>query len=152
MYDSSKDTLQHIIRVSVYIFNVVQDLLNRAVNHDHSKLESPEKEVFDKFTPILQTLEYGSQEYKDTLKEMQVGVDHHYSVNRHHAEFFVDGINGMNLIDLIEMLCDWKAAGERHIQHPQDVLKSIEINAQRFKIDPQLKQILLNTATYLWYK
>lgn len=152
MYDSLVDTKMHMLSVLSKILIIVQDLIERASNHDKSKLESPEKEIFDKFTPLLRDLEYGSQEYKNTLKDMQVGIDHHYSVNRHHPEFFVDGINGMNLVDLIEMLCDWKSAGERHTQYPGDILKSIEINSERFKIDPQLKQILFNTATYLWYK
>ena len=152
MYDSLVDTKMHMLSVLSKILIIVQDLIERASNHDKSKLESPEKEIFDKFTPLLRDLEYGSQEYKNTLKDMQVGIDHHYSVNRHHPEFFVDGINGMNLVDLIEMLCDWKSAEERHTQYPGDILKSIETNSERFKIDPQLKQILFNTATYLWYK
>lgn len=55
----------------------------------------------------------------------------------------LDGINGMTLIDLIEMMCDWKAATLRHADG--DIYKSLEINAERFKYSPQLKQILKNT-------
>jgi len=151
-YDSWKDTLEHIQNVQLKIHVVVQDLLHRAIVHDASKLQPPEKEVYDKYTPELATLEYGTDAYRETLKKMKVGIDHHYSVSRHHPEFFADGINGMNLIDLIELMCDWKAAGERHKLHPGDIFKSIEINAERFHMDEQLKQILLNTATYLWYE
>ena len=50
----------------------------------------------------------------------------------------------MNLIDLCELIADWKAASERH--NNGNLIKSIEINAERFQIDDQLKQILLNTA------
>jgi hypothetical protein len=131
---------------------VVSDLLHRAAIHDASKLEEPEKAVYDEYTPLLAGLEYGSDEYKKILIKMQVGIDHHYSVSRHHPEYFVDRINGMNLIDLLEMIVDWKAAGERHKAHPGDIFKSIEINSNRFLIDPQLKQILMNTASYLWYE
>lgn len=151
-YDSKNDTLEHIRNVQQKIFNVVSYLMDRAFNHDRSKLEEPEKSVYDLYTPNLKTLEYNSKEYKDTLIKMEVGISHYYSVSRHHPEYFADSINGMNLIDLIEMLCDWKAAGERHVDKPTDILKSIEINAERFHIDEQLKQILLNTATYLWYE
>lgn len=42
------------------------------------------------------------------------------------------------------MIADWKAASER--QNNGNLIKSIEINAKRFNIDSQLKQILLNTA------
>ncbi len=152
IYDSWHDTLEHIQNVRTKLYRVVADLLQRALEHDASKLEPPEKEVYDKYTPLLANLEYGTDAYREVLTKMKVGIDHHYSVSRHHPESFADSINGMNLIDLLEMLVDWKSAGERHKKYPGDIFKSIEINAERFKIDPQLKQILLNTATYLWYE
>lgn len=150
-YDSWKDTLNHIQNVRLKMHEVITDLLQRAAFHDCSKLEEPEKSVYDKYTLPLRTLEYNSDAYKEVTKKMKVGLDHHYSLSRHHPEFFVDGINGMNLLDIIEMLVDWKAAGERHTAKPIDIFKSIDINAERFKMEPQLVQILKNTATYLWY-
>ena len=50
----------------------------------------------------------------------------------------------MNLVDLLEMACDWMAAAERHADG--DVLKSIEINQKRFGYSDELKRILLNTV------
>jgi len=143
-YDSTQDTLVHIGNVRSKLLKVISDLADRAFIHDKSKLEEPEKSIYDKYSPALRTVEYNSKEYKAILKEMKVGIDHHYSVSRHHPEFFADGINGMNLLDVIEMIVDWKAAGERHTEKPTDILKSIEINAERFHMDEQLKQILLN--------
>jgi hypothetical protein len=151
-YDSWHDTLDHIQNVRLKIFKVVEDLLQRAALHDASKLETPEKEVYDTYTPLLRTLEYNSKEYKESLVSMKPAIEHHFSVSRHHPEYFADGINGMNLVDLLEMIVDWKAAGERHVLKPTDIFKSIEIGTERFQIEPQLKQILLNTATYLWYE
>lgn len=151
-YDSWHDTLDHIQNVRLKIFKVVEDLLQRAALHDASKLETPEKEVYDTYTPLLRTLEYNSTEYKESLVKMGPAIEHHFSVSRHHPEYFADGINGMNLVDLLEMIVDWKAAGERHVLKPTDIFKSIEIGTERFQIEPQLKQILLNTATYLWYE
>ena len=146
-FDSLRGTIEHINSVRQKIYFVISDLLDRTIKHDVSKTETPEKEIYDKYTPMLRGLEYGSKKYYDILKEMKVGIDHHYSLNRHHPEFFVDGIDGMNLIDLLEMICDWKAAGERH--EKSNIIKSIEINAERFNMSPQLKQILQNTASYL---
>lgn len=54
------------------------------------------------------------------------------------------GLEGMTLIDLIEMLCDWKGASERH--STGDIRKSIEINQERFHYSDSMKTILLNTA------
>lgn len=147
MYDSLKDTIDHINNVRIKLNKVVQDLLERMVNHDKTKTESPEKEGFDEFTPLLATTEYGSEKYWATLEAMKPITDHHYLHNSHHPQYYREGINGMNLLDLIEMLADWKAAGERH--QNGDMVKSIEINAKRFGIDEQLKQILLNTASYM---
>lgn len=149
-YDSTKDTITHIQNVRSKILKVIGDLMSRAFVHDASKLEPPEKEYYDKFTPMLWGLEYGSDAYRNVLRKMQPGIDHHYSVSRHHPEYFPDGIDGMNLVDILEMLLDWKAASERH--KTGDILKSIDINVERFKISPQLAQILKNTATYLWYE
>lgn len=56
-------------------------------------------------------------------------------------------INHMTLIDLIEMLCDWVAAVERHADG--DIEKSLTINQERFHISPQLQQILKNTAPWI---
>jgi len=79
----------------------------RARSHDASKLEAPEKEMYDEFTPRLRALTYGSDEYKECLKEMGAALKHHYENNSHHPEHFPDGINDMSLLDLIEMLADW---------------------------------------------
>jgi hypothetical protein len=54
----------------------------------------------------------------------------------------------MNLIDLVEMLCDWKAASERH--NDGNIKKSIEINTARFGLSWQLAKILENTADLLF--
>ena len=146
-FDSLKGTVDHINNVRSKINRVIDDLLERALKHDQSKTESPEKEGYDEFTPMLRSLVYGSNEYWETLKKMKPFLEHHYENNSHHPEFYRDGINGMNLLDLVEMLCDWKAAGERHAD--SNMVKSVEINAKRFDMSDQLKQILLNTASYM---
>ena len=91
-----------------------------------------------------QAYTYGSEEYNGFLKEMRVALQHHYANYRHHPEHFEHGIEDMTLIDIVEMLCDWKAASMR--QNDGNLLKSIETNARRFGYDDQLKQILINTA------
>jgi hypothetical protein len=53
----------------------------------------------------------------------------------------------MNLIDLIELFCDWKASSLRH--NNGNLLKSIEINAKRFNISEQLTKIFENTADFI---
>ncbi len=146
-YDSTKDTLDHIEKVENMIRIITQELFLRSKDHDASKLCSPEKECFDIITPLLKTTTYGSQKYKDTLKKMRPAIDHHQKNNRHHPEFFPNGIEGMNLVDLVEMICDWKSASERHSDG--DIYKSLKMNQERFNISDQLLSILKNTIDFL---
>ena len=141
------ETQKHIEKVRKYIRFFTDRLTTRGVNHDAAKLESPEIEIFAEHTDALKETTYGSTEYKKHLEAMKPALDHHYATYRHHPEHFQNGINDMNLIDLIEMLADWKAASERQLNG--NLLTSIEQNAVRFNIDNQLKQILLNTAKSL---
>jgi hypothetical protein len=143
-YDSRRDTQEHQYAVQARIQEFRDHLKERARLHDRSKLESPEKEVFDRVTPQLAGLTYGSDEYKAALADMGPALDHHYAENSHHPEHYRDGINGMSLLDLVEMLCDWKAAGERH-DDGGDIERSLRLNIDRFKIEPQLQSILENT-------
>lgn len=141
------DTFRHIERVRNLLDKCIKDLIARGEKHDQSKLESPEVELFTEYTPKLAACTYDSDEYKAMKKAMKLALDHHYANNRHHAEHFKDGINDMNLIDIIEMVCDWKAASERH--NDGNIRKSIEINSSRFNISPQLAKVIENTIPLL---
>jgi hypothetical protein len=149
MYDSLKDTYEHIQNVRKHGLKVLIDWIFRMDTHDQSKTEEPEKSMYDEFTPILKTLEYGTEEYNQTKAKMGDALLHHYQVNRHHPEYFQDSLDGMNLLDMLEMLTDWKAATSRMKSGTGDLKKSIEINAERFHMDEKIKLLLLNTASYL---
>jgi hypothetical protein len=123
---------------------VIADLQERQQAHDQSKLAEPELAIFNEFTPRLQAQTYGSQEYRESLDGMGDGLAHHYRENRHHPEHFADGFDGMNLVDVIEMLADWKAATLRHADG--DLERSIAQNAERFGYRKQVHRLLLNTA------
>lgn len=146
-YDSMEDTRKHQKDVAELIHQIEVKLFYRALNHDKSKLNSPEKEILDEFVPKLSDVEYGTDEYRFYTNQMKIMTEHHYKHNSHHAEHNENGIDGMNLIDIIEMLCDWKAAGKRN--PGGDIIKSLNINKDRYKISDQLYNILLNTIKEL---
>lgn len=146
-YDSRPDTYEHIAIVRGYLLDTAKDLMERAHTHDLSKLQEPERALFDKYTPLLRGTTYGSDQYKAYLKEMGEALAHHYAANRHHPEHFENGIKDMTLVDVLEMLSDWKAATLRHADG--DLERSISQNAERFGYGPELTQLLLNTATDL---
>ena len=141
------ETQKHIETVRKYIRFMIDKIDMRGVKHDASKLESPEVEMFAEVTPQLSAVTYGSAEYNKLLEKLKPALEHHYAANRHHPQHFVNGINDMTFIDIIEMICDWKASTLR--QNDGNLLKSIELNAERFNFDGQLKQIFINTARIL---
>jgi hypothetical protein len=151
-YDSAADTTKHINRVNVLLTEVRYRLAKRGEVHDASKLLPPEKELFDRWTPVLAASPYASREYIQNLENLRPALAHHYAHNSHHPEHFANGVSGMSLLDLVEMFCDWKAAGERHA-NGGDIMRSIEMSAKRYGLDPQLAQILRNTAREMgWIK
>lgn len=146
--ESKLDTIKHIEKVRKYIKLFTDALTQRGIDHDKSKLESPEAEEFASVNDKLAKLTYGSDDYNKCIKEeLKVALDAHYAKNRHHPEHFPNGIDDMNLVDILEMFADWKASSER--QDNGNLLATIKENANRFNIDDQLKHIFINTAKYI---
>lgn len=143
-YDSRADTVAHIIAVRERLGSAIRDLCRRQDEHDRSKLRPPEKAAFDEFTPRLRASTYGGPEYEAMREAIAPALAHHYAANRHHPEHFPDGVRGMTLVDVLEMLCDWKAATGRHADG--DLAKSIEINQRRFGYGDEMRAVLTNTA------
>lgn len=138
------DTKQHITNVQGLLIVFAMELLKRAKEHDQSKLESPELERFTEYTPKLKNVTYGSEKYKEYLDGLGVALNHHYENNDHHPEHFKNGVDDMNLAQIVEMFCDWKAASMRHADG--DVNQSITHNKERFKLSDQLESIFRNSA------
>jgi hypothetical protein len=129
------------------MFDFATKLNTRCVVHDLSKLYEPEMSEFIRLTPKLKSSTYGSSEYKQFLKELGPALKHHYANNRHHPEHFENGYRDMNLIDIVEMFCDWVAATKRHDNG--DIMRSIDLNKKRFCMSDDIVSIFKNTATYL---
>lgn len=141
------ETKKHKQKVKDYLGLISKILEKRGSVHDDSKLENMENEIFSVYSSKLKDCTYGSEEYKQYLLEMRPALNHHYKNNRHHPEHFENGIRGMNLIDLIEMVMDWLAASKRH--NNGNIMKSIELNMSRFGYDEYLNDIFKNTIEFL---
>jgi len=173
-HEVEKETRKHIDQVRQLIDRTCLILKDRAICHDQSKLKPPELEIFEIYTEKLKNTTYGSDEYKQFLKEMKSALEHHYACNRHHPEHFKKyncngchadykgaapgkckfcgytqfqeepDISQMNLFDIVEMFCDWFAATQRHADG--DIMEGIAFNKIRFKYGTTLEAILINTA------
>ena len=144
---STELNIAHIARVAQLLGDVRRELKCRAAKHDRSKLRSPEVEVFEEFTPKLKGVTFGGPEYNGFLDAMKPALEHHYEFNRHHPQHFAHGVTDMNLIDIIEMFVDWKAATERHDDGSME--KSYKVNGPRFNISQQVIEIFRNTEAMM---
>ncbi len=174
-YDSTLDTLKHIAAVRRHLDAFAIALIARGDEHDASKLEEPEKSVFDQYRPLLKALKYGSDEYKANLEKLKLALKHHYEHNRHHPEHFgywlCLGACGKKFSpDEVKFLCP-ECGCSLHYEEADinsmnlfdivemlmdwkvasdeqdggDIRRSLEINTKRFKIGEQLKSILAQT-------
>jgi hypothetical protein len=142
------ETKQHQDLVKQFMKKISSALEGRAEHHDDSKLCSPEIDVFkDCLSKPLSALKFNSEEYNEFLVQLAPALTHHYANNRHHPEHFPNGIPGMNIIDLVEMICDWKASSMRH--NDGNILNSIAESKERFHMSDELVSILRNTAELL---
>jgi hypothetical protein len=127
-------TTKHKAWVMWYILKACAALLKRGVWHDLSKYSRAEAPYFERAFPLLRELEYGSDEYKEALGALGPALQHHYANNSHHPEHYGNaGVYSMSPFDLVEMLCDWRAAGRRH--KTGNMAQSLKINRERFGIE-----------------
>jgi hypothetical protein len=174
-YDSKIDTLTHINRVRHFLNTTIEHMQDRVENHDKSKLSEPEKSVFDRVTPRLKGLTYGSPEYKASLAEMGEALKHHYANNRHHPEHFTpvecvccfanvstfkdgrcqqcgNGATGSPLptlkgMTLVDLVEMFCDWCAATERHADgDIQKSITLNKERFQFGDVLESIFRNTA------
>lgn len=123
-----------------------REVMARGNLHDLSKYESEEFPIYAGMMDEFEKYPYGTEGHAKAKAAIKPAVDHHYQHNRHHPEHFENGIEGMNLVDLLEMICDWKSATLNHPDRPGNLTKSIELATEKYNISPQLAQILYNTA------
>jgi len=135
----------HKFIVLQYMNAIIQNLIVRAEQHDQSKFSDEEFTGLVAAIDDLKKYPYGTPEYEAMRVKHAKIFQTHYAKNRHHPEHFANGIEDMNLMDLIEMLVDWKAASMR-VGSGGTIENSIKVTADKYNIHPQLVKILENTA------
>ena len=147
VFDYLTDVLKHRAEVAMYIERVCGILKERATVHDLTKLSDPEFSIFVSTRERFKKVNYGTKEYEALTEEAKEAVDHHYRHNRHHTAYHKNGINDMNLIDLIEMVCDWLSAQNR--SPDKTIWDTLDYAQRKYKIDKQLLSIMANTLRLL---
>lgn len=149
MYDSTPDTILHRENIA-YVWEIFKLIMDSKIKkHDLSKLESPEKECYDKYIPLLRTAKYGTPKYNQFRKEMQEeGLDHHYACNRHHPEHFPNGIMDMDFFDFIEHVVDCYAAS---MVSDTSFVDGLHLNKDKYNYPDVVVQMLENMETRLTF-
>jgi|HigsolmetaAR203D_1030402.scaffolds.fasta_scaffold03009_6 hypothetical protein len=137
-------TLDHKKAVGENMAHFISELTKRAVVHDFSKFSEKEAPYFDRVISRLRNTTYGSPEYKTLLEELKPALENHYASNSHHPEHYENGVQDMDLLDLIEMVADWMAAVKRHVDG--DIYASLIHNSKRFNIPHALMCVIENTV------
>jgi hypothetical protein len=139
--------LDHKLLVGHYMQQVIGLLVGRAIVHDFSKFEPEEYGPYEDALPRFEASEYGTPEYIAVCRSIKPALKHHFEANSHHPEHYEDGIAEMDLLDLVEMVCDWMAACQRGGGTLDDL--RLDLQRERFKIEPQLASVIQNTVTRL---
>ena len=139
-------TTMHKVWLFFYIGGFCLKLMWRAVRHDCSKFHEPEAYAFAINRYRLKREQFGSPAYDRMINRHKLGrgIAHHHRHNRHHPEYFENGISGMHLADLCMMFFDWMATVR--LNENGHIILSIEKGEQRFSIPPELTKIFMNTA------
>lgn len=138
--------LDHKKKVKDRMLFLAKEIIKRAEEHDDSKLKPPEINwliEMDKEPKV----EYGTPEYFEKIKKWDKFFKHHYKNNNHHpAHYNEQGVYGMTIVDLVEMMCDVISyIKELHVYQASKIIKE---QKERFDMDEGIAQILINTLNY----
>ena len=145
--DFDKRLNDHIEGVKNYL-KVISILLDsRGLMHDSTKKSDEEYNYYKMANSVNRNDFKTYEEYLDYVKPtLNKGLKHHYENNRHHPEYHKNGVDDMNLIDILEMVADWKISIE---QNGKNVEEEIQYNFKKYNISEQLQKIILNTYKYI---
>lgn len=134
---------EHRALVHDKMATVSRDINTRARHHDQSSLNGSEFRIYEEHFDELQKYPMFDPRRDAVLKEMRVATMYHHNANDHHPEHFDDGINGMNLIQMIEFVADIMSQSE---QNGIDVYEMLPLLKDQYDISSQLYQVILNTV------
>lgn len=135
-------SVAHIANVRHYMMLSIENLQERLLCHDDSKLVDPERSAYEGLDEKLAGIEFGSIQYQLAIRgHLGDALAHHYDNNSHHPEHYPDGITDMSLFDLLEMLCDLRAVCDEKGK----LVIDLETNRRIHGIGDDIYKILMNT-------
>lgn len=143
-------THRHIARVRELLAMFAIEMIQRGDVHDKSKFTDAEIVPLAKMQKLIDEegpAQFGTPEYAKRTAMLSGMIEHHRANNSHHPEHYENGVNGMDLFDVVEMFFDWKAASERNGDSSMRLAEACD----KYKITGPLREVLFNTALRLVY-
>lgn len=135
-------SIAHIGMVRFYLTQAIANLQHRLLHHDDSKLVEPERSAYEGLDEAIAGIEFGTEEYRRAIRQhLGPALQHHYAHNSHYPDHYENGVNGMTLFDLIEMLCDLRAACDEKDKPAID----LDANRRMHQMSDEVYGILQNT-------
>ena len=143
--------LQHTAHLRATLGRIVALIQHRAETHDLSKLNTDEFEGFARINRVAREQKFGSPEYAASMEQERPTIDLHFIRNRHHAErptlmgkaaeterglpddatyFYAVAAAQMTWLDIVEMVCDWRAAQLGYGDNGRTWAENVELNLQ----------------------
>lgn len=138
-----KQLVDHREDVQSLLNSLAHQLIERGRIHDKSKFSDPELEGFSKNIDMVKDIKYGTEEHINNKRKLQSVIDTHHKNNQHHPEHWNRGIEDMSILDILEMMVDWKCASKKY-KHG-NFKDSLEVNSKLYGISDQLKSVMENT-------
>lgn len=136
--------VQHVRSVQLYMQEMVELLMVNMLYHDASKVLNEGEHVLLQHKYLLDSLEYGSNEYTKLVEELHPHIVEHWYNNSHHIEFH-DSANDMTLFDWLEWLADLKSFETDKV--PMSTL--LENQVKKYQLEDNTAQMLYRTCNEL---
>lgn len=151
--DSNKYFRNDIITHKRKIFKNMQimsnELMDRAFEHDNDKIENDVVyNIYNIHCQTQRSIPFGSKERIEfegtTMKE---GIDLHIMLNRHHLYNTRNELTfeDANLLDYLEILCDWVAAMGRHEMTQEEEVNRINGLMDKYNFPADIRKPFINT-------
>lgn len=132
----------HKLAVQKKMYILIKELEHRADSHDDSKLREPEYSGWLEMDKEPR-YPYGTPQYFEKMRRWKWLFDLHYRHNRHHPEHWHGFFEDMDLMDVLEMMCDWVSYNDRLTS--MSAIEITEQQCERFGFPPLLKDLIMNT-------
>lgn len=120
------ETLAHQKSIAEKLNALAKSLIDRGEHHDEAKF-TPEE------LPLLAS---------EDPRSVDIAMQHHYRLTRHHPQHFKNGMRDMCLIDLVETFVDWEMDAE---EEGKDFSEILAEKQKEFGFSDDIRDIMQNT-------